>query len=235
MIQIYFKVLKQSQGSSEAGKGELHKEIKTSDPSLEKQPWNEWTNTKLQGTARISITEIYSRATPARGKQRGFLMGMCREKGIHLLRQFSILLPPLSPKQRSASCAMGKAHWLCSSLCQGKQQHHFQHITTACLCALLWRAGWENKFLQDFAQVGLGMMAPVPLPSWEQAQLHSPATGLASLNPPCIPTKLPPTSKQLLFFMPLLYKSAFLVLWSRDREKWDGSQLKFAGTLCDLL
>lgn len=75
MIQIYFKELKWSQGNSEAGKSELHKEIKTSDLSLEKQPWNSWTdrNTKLQGTARISIIEIYSRATPVTGKQRGFL------------------------------------------------------------------------------------------------------------------------------------------------------------------
>lgn len=53
VIQMHFKQLKRSQGSSEAGKGEPRKEIKTADLSLEKQPWNGWTerNIKLQGTA----------------------------------------------------------------------------------------------------------------------------------------------------------------------------------------
>lgn len=68
----------------------------------------EQTNTKLQGTARISILEIHSRAIPSRESKGDFLMDMCREKRIHLLRQSSSLLPSFSLKQRSASCATGE-------------------------------------------------------------------------------------------------------------------------------
>lgn len=89
----------------------------------------EQTNTKLQGTARISIMEIHSRATSFIGKQRVcrffFLMDVCREKRIHLLRQFSSLLPSFPLKQRSASCATGEDTL---TFHQGKHQHHFQHI-----------------------------------------------------------------------------------------------------------
>lgn len=158
-------------------------------------------------------------------------MAMSREKRIHLLRQFSILLPPFSPKQGQPHVPLGQ-HTGFVPAC-ARQNTSISSITPA-LPALLCRAGGENKFLQGFVQVGLEMMAPMPLPSWNRHS-STPYQELTSLDPLCIQTKLPPTSKQLLFFMPLLYKSAFLVLWSRDREKWDGSQLKFAGTLCDLL
>lgn len=94
--------------------------------------------------------------------------------------------------------------------------------------ALLWRAAWENEgrilYRQGWKWWHLGL-----LPSWEHPQLRISAR-VTSLNPLCIWTKLPATSKRLSFFTPLLCYSAFLVLWSRDREKWDGSQLKFAGT-----
>lgn len=90
-------------------------------------------------------------------------MGMCREKRIHLLRQFSILLPPFSPKQGQPHVPLGQHTGFAPAW--ARQNTSISSITPA-LPALLCRAGGENKFLQDFVQVGLEMMAPVPLPSW---------------------------------------------------------------------
>lgn len=155
-------------------------------------------------------------------------MDLCREKRIHPLRQLSSLLPSFSLKQRSASCATGAdTMTFFHQPVPGK--------TPASLPAhpasgtLFWRGRWQKKCRILYSK-GWKWWHLSLLPSWEHPQLLISTKGFPSLNPLCIWTKLPATSKQLLFFTLLLCNSAFLLLWSRDREKWDGSQLEFAGS-----
>lgn len=86
---------------------------------------------------------------------------MWREKKIHLLRQFSILLPSFSLKQRSASCATGEDTVTFHQPIPGKTLPALPASD-----ALLWRAGGEKRAgIWKWWHLCL-------LPSWEPAQLQ---------------------------------------------------------------